>query len=527
MAGWLHRCALLESAHLLRARRREAAHRVRLADELKLSALEVDPWKEVAGVIDEALQELPPSDREVILAKYYEGLSYREIAVRQAKKEAATRKQGSRALEKLERLLCRKGVVVSGAVLASGLESELTEACPVGLVDMIEGRVGELASGQGLAWSASLSTILASPFVLVIVAAVMALLPVASGWGRRQEVVVIGGVVSKSYSVLSARRASNVDTLVLPTIDDILAARGTEQLALLIQWLPHADDVAISLLGEALRHEIGSYVSKTHIERLWPLVLQRWLKLAPDEALSYIEDLRSQQPRLGQIFSDENVYGLWAQVDPDEALAAAGDSLLAVNVLKRLQETDPQRALAMVDTLDSEVRAYLSWEGVFEKLARKDVEGALEKARDLPSELNMRDEALAGVVKQLAKNEPERALNLARELIGGDGKQAVIEGIVKVWLGGDPAAASQVISEWDAEGQRNRLAKMAGMIWSREDPEASVAWMEGLADPAMKRAAQSGLVVTFSGSDIERAVTSSESQEELGVVSGVRSVSQS
>ena len=69
-------------------------------------------WEELSPILDQAMAELRRSDRQSILLRYFEGLSVREVAGAMTLSEEATKKRLSRGLDRLRRLLGKKGVVV-------------------------------------------------------------------------------------------------------------------------------------------------------------------------------------------------------------------------------------------------------------------------------------------------------------------------------------------------------------------------------------------------------------------------------
>ncbi|RYD25266.1 MAG: sigma-70 family RNA polymerase sigma factor, partial [Verrucomicrobiaceae bacterium] len=130
LSAWLHRTVCFEAAKL---RRRERRHEDRLMKRCHDPTLEPDDaslpevWEQVVPCLDKALDELPESDRQVVLLKYFEGWSFEEMARRLGGQSAAWRQRGSRALRRLRNRLARHGVVVPLAVLSAGLGSAFTQ----------------------------------------------------------------------------------------------------------------------------------------------------------------------------------------------------------------------------------------------------------------------------------------------------------------------------------------------------------------------------------------------------------------
>lgn len=67
--------------------------------------------QEIATQINEAVGQLPPLDREVLLMRHYEGLAYEEISAALEITAPAARKRYGRALLRLQGLLLAKGLL--------------------------------------------------------------------------------------------------------------------------------------------------------------------------------------------------------------------------------------------------------------------------------------------------------------------------------------------------------------------------------------------------------------------------------
>ena len=88
-------------------------------------------------MLDETIDGLNDSDRELILLRFFEHKSFREIGDSLAKSESAAQKQGERALQRLGDLLRNKGVAVTTVALAGGLSAQAVPATSERLVAAI------------------------------------------------------------------------------------------------------------------------------------------------------------------------------------------------------------------------------------------------------------------------------------------------------------------------------------------------------------------------------------------------------
>ncbi|MES2709444.1 MAG: RNA polymerase sigma factor [Verrucomicrobiota bacterium] len=145
LAGWLHRTATLQARNARRgeSRRQRALLAMRqhpLSNSAPSSASSpeglADSFHPALPHLDEAVERLPERDREVLLAHYYTGRTYREIAEMRRETEAAVQRRASRALEKLAVSLRRQGLAVPTLALAAGLSGALQAPAPAGLVPL-------------------------------------------------------------------------------------------------------------------------------------------------------------------------------------------------------------------------------------------------------------------------------------------------------------------------------------------------------------------------------------------------------
>ncbi len=167
LAGWLHRAAVFEASNACKRERR----RQRALHELETS-MRYDPSPGLSlhpalPYLDHALERLPEPDRDVLLAHYFQGWTYGEIAQRRNESEAAVQRRASRAVEKLSVSLRRAGVVVPTALLAAELSAVLQTPAPANGISVMShpspsaaqgvwlGKVAALVVAGGLSGAAS------------------------------------------------------------------------------------------------------------------------------------------------------------------------------------------------------------------------------------------------------------------------------------------------------------------------------------------------------------------------------------
>lgn len=149
LSGWLFRTARLVCANAYRLRQRRQKYEAEAGKmyDQELISSESNEWKDLAPVLDQALASLGEEDRCAILLRYFENKNYSEIGSQLNLSEDAIRKRTVRALEKLKKIILRKGLVLSVATLTTLLSTSAAQAAPVGMAAEIAGVVSLSGSG--------------------------------------------------------------------------------------------------------------------------------------------------------------------------------------------------------------------------------------------------------------------------------------------------------------------------------------------------------------------------------------------
>jgi hypothetical protein len=94
-------------------------------------------WARLRPAIDDALHTLGERDREAVLLRFFADLPFAGVGERLNVSEDAARVRVDRALDKLHRLLARRGVTSTTAVLAVVFANEASAAVPAGLATTV------------------------------------------------------------------------------------------------------------------------------------------------------------------------------------------------------------------------------------------------------------------------------------------------------------------------------------------------------------------------------------------------------
>lgn len=147
LAGWLYTTVRHLAANLRRAEghRRRREEEAQSMNELLAEDSPNEVWQRLRPVLDDALHELKEADRAVVVLRFLEDRSLREVGARLGLNENAARMRVDRALEKLRGLLARRGVTSTTSGLAAALALGVVTPAPAALAAAIASTV--LASG--------------------------------------------------------------------------------------------------------------------------------------------------------------------------------------------------------------------------------------------------------------------------------------------------------------------------------------------------------------------------------------------
>lgn len=142
IAGWL----VLATRHLADTARRGRSRRVRHERAAARPEVAVPAADHVAVLLDDVLAKLRSADRDAVALRFLQGRTFAEIGSALGVSEDAARKRVDRAVERLRQLLLRRGVVVSGLVLAATIEAYAAVAAPASLASDVVAAIPPVAA---------------------------------------------------------------------------------------------------------------------------------------------------------------------------------------------------------------------------------------------------------------------------------------------------------------------------------------------------------------------------------------------
>ncbi|HEY5232029.1 MAG TPA: sigma-70 family RNA polymerase sigma factor [Verrucomicrobiae bacterium] len=179
LPGWLYRTAQFVSKAALK---REFRRRLR-EQEAHMQAI-TDPdqtgstWEQLSPFLDEAMAQLQDKDRDVIVLRYFENRSLKEIGVALGVEERAAQKRVARGLEKLRKFFVKRGIASTTTVIAGAISANSVQAAPIELAKTISA----VAIAKGAAASTSTLTLIKGALKIM-------------AWSKAKTAVVAGVIV--------------------------------------------------------------------------------------------------------------------------------------------------------------------------------------------------------------------------------------------------------------------------------------------------------------------------------------------
>lgn len=520
LAAWLHRAAVLESSQSAHreSRRQQVMKDFATHHELTTITKPVAPLDSMLTDLDDALDRLPQSDREVILARYFERRTYGELSARTGKSEAALMQQHHRALEKLSRFFQRRGHRVTAATLAAGMSAPLASAAPPGLAAACAtSAAASSALGGTTSTAFHLSLAMQNKSHFAMFATCWCLIAGSSGFvaarwhatarnGNDASMADRSQLTSEGNSTGSGAATVQPSPRMLdlpqPTMADVLAADGRERLELLARWLPSATATEL----EAMLERISASEESTIQSVETALIIQRWVEVDRPGAFAAARKVKGNGWLACQALG---------RIDPEAAWAAAQsmDSYEITNILRGIAEADPWLAHELLlsgqgkgrhpafnveDSIaefmarkDPKRALEFAWMGggslvagspvvvVMREWARSDPDGAIEHALGLTSP-RQRSEAIPALAMGLFDRDPEKARGLLEALPEGRVKWQCLADHARALASSDPDAALSFLGATDSAVGRTAMAQELAHSWAQSRPEMALGLLRDL-----------------------------------------------
>ena len=135
LSGWLFQTARFAAKNARLQAQRRADYEQKAAEAMgeQATSREDAAWPEIEPLLNRSLAALRDGERECVLLRFFQGLSFAEAGAALGLSEEAARKRVARALEKMRVFLGKEGVIVPVAVLAVLLPVHAVKAAPASL----------------------------------------------------------------------------------------------------------------------------------------------------------------------------------------------------------------------------------------------------------------------------------------------------------------------------------------------------------------------------------------------------------
>jgi hypothetical protein len=185
LGGWLHRHTCFVAANTMRGERRRQSRERQAVEMNALQDNSGTDFSLVAPILDEAINELGEADRTAVLLRFFEQRDFRSVGEALGSNEDAARMRVTRALEKLQGLLKRRGVTTSATTLSVVLSAHAVQVAPVGLAVTIS-TAAVLAGTTIITTATAIKTIAMTTLQKTIIGATLAVAVGAGVYEARQ-----------------------------------------------------------------------------------------------------------------------------------------------------------------------------------------------------------------------------------------------------------------------------------------------------------------------------------------------------
>jgi RNA polymerase sigma factor (sigma-70 family) len=482
ISGWLHRTTHSFSVMTIRTEERRRAREQKAAPMLSDTSDSNSVWECVAPHLDDALNELNDNDRDLVVLRFFERKTAREMGTRLGLSEEAAQKRTTRALERLRAAFRSRGIVLSAAALAGAISLQSVQSAPTGLAAVLATKtLAETAVSLSLVASIAKGLNVMAQIKSHPVAAAVAILACLS-------LGTTGFVTGKKAATKHQAAAAWQQALLDAPRPEPVTARAEPATEVATPAIAQRSSVR-----EILQEAAQLFRSQDTDPDAWAKGIVVLEKLRPDEAVAALRELDAYQAE-PVVFRSmvPSLMRLWAQTDPRAALAHSLSHFKDVTLGIALQgvastwaRQEPEAAWAWYrETTDSGKKPIgeSSWGGlakpIFTEWAARDTTAAFDQL----AKVNLADEgaAISGIADAV-KNRNHRADVLAAiaQMPDDARRHRLAAEVASQWAKIEPQSAAEWSAGIVSENPAVRLHAMSEAFeeWWRYDPRPAAVWM--------------------------------------------------
>lgn len=246
LGGWLYNAVRFVARDFQRSEQRRAKHEQRAAvaamarhmsdaNHTNVSTRDGDDaWTSAEEGLDEAMSDLGEQTRGLLVLRYFQGKTAREVGSILGISEEAARKRVSRAVEELREIFARRGVAISTTGLASALAATAALKAPAHLAAAAASAATSTAatastvSGTALkGWAAIMAMSKAQSVVVSIVATLLVGGAIVVGGAKAIQLLT----TRKPGAIVSSAASSASPAIAGPTISGVVRGPDGQPLA--------------------------------------------------------------------------------------------------------------------------------------------------------------------------------------------------------------------------------------------------------------------------------------------------------
>jgi uncharacterized protein (TIGR03435 family) len=175
LPGWLCRTARYASANALTIQRRRQHREQEAYMQSTLNEPSASIWEELSPLIDRAMENLDRKDHDAIVLRFFKNKNFTEVGAALGASEDAAKMRVGRALEKLRKILAKRGVHATTSILAKELSANSICIAPA----MLAKSVTAVAIAKGAAASTSTLTLIKGALKIM-------------AWTKAKTAIVVG-----------------------------------------------------------------------------------------------------------------------------------------------------------------------------------------------------------------------------------------------------------------------------------------------------------------------------------------------
>lgn len=464
LVGWLHRtttlCAMNVNRKEARRKRAMRSYSEELSGAMFSSPEEEASWQKALPLLDTLIEELPSSDRQAILLRFYEERGFKAIGEILGKSEEACRKKVSRAVEKLSALLRKRRVVVGSPVLLSTLSASLkAESLSRGTSYSELARLAvEAKVASGLGVTTQVLSVMSGYKITFVAASLLALVPPSLQWQENRVVESSPRPFAAEFlsddTRFQQKNLRNRATKDLPRSQEELLRELSliSQLSFSFEREAEAEHLVLSLKKEELPLMLAVFqgdfprmkLSGGLKNALWNKLFVRWVRVDSDAAIEVAKTLQDFE-------QGSTVYG---------------------GIVEGLAWRDPERAKEFLDSLPEdeigENLRRLRWS----YHVREDPEEALQMALEI-EDPNERVSIMDKVLRVVEQIDPSLGLSYVEGEEDGIDKERWLKSLVEELASKQPQEAfAYLVESSDQKLALSALPKVMGH-WARHDLKGS------------------------------------------------------